>query len=401
MGNKPEKINLSAEQYVSLSETNKLYRNNQEWQILVKSFIKNCINRYGTSEVSKWIFDYWYPHGKALEYSLSYADSYMNNYQILYDTIKHYLPMAKMGGLGLNLTANESEISSIYNYMHLRKISFDFISITAFHTEGMHHVASLTTNPDYLSHKLKNLKKLAKIEFTPFILSEWSFDVSTRNYLHDSMFMASFIIKNLLENSKDFLDISYWLMSDLMIELTDTNQLLFGGNGLLSVEGLQKPSFFAYQFYRRLGKRIIDQGEGYMVTSNSMDSYQMLLYNYQHPKETYCTTYHSDINYKHLSEAFNEPRYVDISLSLHNLVNGHYKIKTYYLSEEHGSILNEWIKLGAIKNLSSSEITYLRNITQPSMHVEYTDETNEIIINRTINPFELVFIQISLEYKEI
>jgi hypothetical protein len=35
------------------------------------------------------------------------------------------------------------------------------------------------------------------------------------------------------------------------------------------------------------------------------------------------------------------------------------------------------------------------------MHVEYTDETNEIIINRTINPFELVFIQISLEYKEI
>jgi hypothetical protein len=58
-------------------------------------------------------------------------------------------------------------------------------------------------------------------------------------------------------------------------------------------------------------------------------------------------------------------------------------------------------KIRCHKNLSSSEITYLRNITQPSMHVEYTDETNEIIINRTINPFELVFIQISLEYKEI
>jgi xylan 1,4-beta-xylosidase len=105
MGNKPEKINLSAEQYISLSENNRLYKNSNEWQLLVKSFIKNCINRYGTSEVSKWIFDYWYPHGKALEYSLSYADSYMNNFVVLYDTIKHYLPMARVGGMGLKLNS--------------------------------------------------------------------------------------------------------------------------------------------------------------------------------------------------------------------------------------------------------------------------------------------------------
>jgi len=400
MGNKPEKINLSAEQYVSLSENNKLYRNNHEWQLLVKSFIKNCINRYGTSEVSKWIFDYWYPHGKALEYSLSYADNYMNNYQILYDTIKHYLPVARVGGMSLNITADETDISAIVNYTRLRKIPFDFISITAFHTEGYHHMPSLTTNPNYLTDKMIRLKKLTHIESIPLILAEWSFDVSTRNYLHDSLFMSSFIIKNLLENSDGFTDISYWLMSDLMIEFTDTNKLLFGGNGLLSVDGLPKPSYFAYQFYRRLGKRIIDKGDGYVITSNSIDSYQILLYNYQHPKETYCTQYQSDLNYHQIDEIFNEPEYQDISISLKNLVKGHYKIKTYLISEEHGSILNEWIKLGGIKNLSSNEISYLRNITQPSMHVKYSKETEEILINEVLKPFEVKLIQISLEYQE-
>jgi xylan 1,4-beta-xylosidase len=285
--------------------------------------------------------------------------------------------------------------------MRLKAISFDFISVSAFHTEGIHHVASLTTNPNYLSDKLSTLKSSLKLENEAIILAEWCFDVSTRNYLHDSIFMASFITKNLIENSNAFSDLSYWLMSDLMIEFSDTNQLLFGGNGLLSVDGLPKPSYFAYLFYRRLGKRVINQGDGYIITSNSMDTYQVLLYNYQHPKETYCTQYSSDFNYNRLSEVFNEPKNLDISIRIKNLVNGHYKIKTYLLSEAHGSILNEWITLGAIKNLSSSEITYLKNITQPSMHVEYTKETDTININKSLKPFELVFIQISLEYQEI
>lgn len=401
LGNKPEKINLSGEQYISLSENNSLYSNQREWQVLVKSFIKNCINRYGSSEVSKWLFDYWYPHGMSLIYKLSYADSYINNYQILYQTIKHYVPQAMVGGMGLNLTANEFDLANIVNYMSSKQVGFDFISFSAFHTESKLNTASLTSNPNYLTDKIKTFKQLVRIPQIPLILTEWSFDVSTRNYIHDSMFMASFIIKNLLENSHAFSDISYWLMSDLMIEFSDTNQLLFGGNGLISVDGLAKPSYFAYQFYRKLGKRVIHQGDGYIVTSNSIDSFQILLHNYQHPKETYCTQYRQDVHYTRMSEIFHEPKHVDITLILKNLFKSSYKIITYHLSEEHGSILNEWITLGSTKNLSNNEIAYLKNITQPSLHIEYTDEVDEIVINRALKPFEIVMIQISLEYHEV
>jgi xylan 1,4-beta-xylosidase len=400
LGNKPEKINLSAEQYVSLSEHNRLYRNTSEWQQLVKGFIKNCINRYGTSEVSKWMFDYWYPHGKALEYSLSYAEMYIHNYKILYDTIKHYLPMAMVGGMSLNITANEISISSIVNLMFLKKVPFDFISIAAFHTEGHHHMATLTTNPAYLTDKINTLKKLTHLGKTPLFLVEWSFDVSTRNYLHDSLYMASFIMMNLIEQSDPYTDMAYWLMSDLMIEFSDTNQVLFGGNGLLSVDGLPKPSYFAYLFYRRLGKRVIQKGPGYIVTSNSMDSYQVLLYHYQHPSEMYCMKYQQDLGYQHLDQIFHEHKQIEVNLKLDHLVKGHYRIKKYHISEKTGSILNEWIQLGAVNHLSHSEIMYLKNITQPALRIDYTEETESIHLSEMVKSHELLFIQISLEYKE-
>jgi beta-xylosidase/AraC-like DNA-binding protein len=400
LGNKPEKINFSAEQYVSLTENNRLYRNPHEWQQLVKGFIKNCINRYGTNEVSKWIFDYWYPHGKALEYSISYADMYISNYRILYDSIKHYLPTAMVGGMSLNITANETTISTILNLMMTRKVPFDFISISAFHTEGYHHIAHLTTNPHYLTDKVNTLKKLSHLGKTPLILAEWSFDVSTRNFLHDSLFMASFIMKNLIEQSAPFYDMAYWLMSDLMIEFTDTNQVLFGGNGLLSVDGLPKPSYFAYQLYRRLGKRVIKRGDGYIITSNSMDSYQVLLYHYQHPSELYCTQYQPDMHHDQVSKIFSDLKERSVQIKLDHLVKGHYRIKKYHISEENGTILNEWIHLGATSNLSKSEIQYLKNITQPALRIDYTDETDVIVLDETIKSHELLFIQIGLEYKE-
>lgn len=400
MGNKPEKINFSAEQYVSLSETNKLYRNSQEWQQLVKGFIKNCINRYGTTEVSKWIFDYWYPHGKALEYSLSYAEMYIHNYRILYDSIKHYLPMAMIGGMSLNMTGNESAVSSIVNMMMIKKVPFDFISITAFHTEDEVHMVSLTTNPNYLSDRVNHLKKNTSLSKIPLILAEWCFDVSTRNYLHDSLFMGSFILKNLIEQSDSFYDMAYWLMSDLMIEFTDTNHVLFGGNGLLSVDGLPKPSYFAYQFYRRLGKRIIQKGDGYVITSNSMDSYQVLLYHYQHPSETYCKSHHSDASYDVLSRMLSDQKMIQYSIRLSSLVKGHYRIKKHLLSADSGSILNEWIHLGGTNHLSNSEIQYLKNITQPAIRLSYSEETDLIQLDESLKSHEMMFIQISLEYKE-
>jgi len=400
LGNKPDKINLSAEHYISLSENNRLYRNPTEWQQLVKGFIKNCINRYGTSEVSKWIFDYWYPHGKALEYSLSYAENYISNYRILYDSIKHYLPIAMVGGMSLNLTAHELSISSILNYMFIKKVPFDFISITAFHTEALMQVPTLTTNPLYLLDKVNALKKLCNLTNTPLILAEWSFDVSTRNFVHDSIFMASFIIKNLIEQGDIFHDMAYWLMSDLMIEFSDTNQVLFGGNGLLSVDGLPKPSYFAYQFFRKLGKRIIQKGDGYIVTSDSMDSYQILLYHYHHPSEKYCNQYQSTTEHDQIGQIFDNSNLMSINIKLDHLVKGHYRVKTSSIADGIGSILDQWIHLGATSNLSSSEIQYLKHMTQPGLRIEYTDETDIIYLSESIRSHEIKLIQVSLDYKE-
>ncbi|MDQ0972214.1 xylan 1,4-beta-xylosidase [Neobacillus niacini] len=397
-GTQPRKINVNSSEYAYYSDNQSHFQTLDEWKEFLQSFIHHCVNRYGIAEVEKWRFELWLPHGSKLEYPIEGVKWYREHYKIMYQTIKRLLPNTQVGGFGYNISATEN---ILYDVISHEEITLDFITIACFHTEipRQEHLSTpyFTTNSEFLKQRITNiLNQFNKLEI-PIFVTEWNFGYTSRNFVNDSIFKALFITKNILENTDNIDAIGYWFLSDLTIEYKDTNNILFGGNGLLSVDGLKKPAYFAYQFLSHIGNQLIHKGDGYIITTDSRNSYQILLYNYSHPSDFFCLKFDSEINSKNVNGIFDHTHSKEFSIELINIPKGNYRIKSYKLNKEYGSILDNWIKIGQTQHITPSEIEYFNNITIPSQNIYYTTSDTSLHIQEILNINEVQLITIKLE----
>lgn len=401
IGSKPRKVNASSKEFLFYSDNQSLFKSLDDWQFFLQCFFNNCINRYGIAEVEKWKFEIWLPHGKHLEYTAEGIASFMNHYKIIHNVLKTALPSAQLGGFGYNISSNENFLEDVLNQLEDLSMPLDFLTIITFHLEipkkNDANLPYFTTKKDYLSHKLVALSKLLSKRNLPIIVAEWNFDYTSRNYMNDSIFKALFVVKNILENTHDVQSIGYWLLSDITSEYKDTNKMLFGGNGLLSIDGLKKPAYFAYQFLSMLGKNVIKKGKGYVITKSSRDTYQILLYNYVHPSDFFCLKYDTEITIYNVNDIFEEGAPKDMSIEIANISRGNYRVKTYVLNKDSGSILDEWIKMGAIQSITPIEINYFNSITVPSQSVYYAMDVDVLKLTHHLEVNEMHFLTIQLE----
>lgn len=90
---------------------------------------------------------------------------------------------------------------------------------------------------------------------------------------------------------------------------------------------------------------------------------------------------------------------LSVTIQLRNVREGKYSIKQYALNSEHGSLLDEWIRLSAPENIQQSEVDHLRNICVPKRQIFKTqsNETGDLILNCNLMPNEIDLFLIRLE----
>lgn len=398
MGNKPKKINIEMNKYTFKSEVQSTYRNIDEWQYFLSQFIVDFINRYGSEEIAKWKFELWLPHDQSLNYTSKSIESYIQHYQILFITLKTRIPNIKIGGIGYNAAANIAVIKKILDTLKSEDLYFDFFTFeTFFVLDDENRIPCLTSDQFYLSNIIKNIKKEMNPYKLPLVLSEYTFDVSSRNYIHDSVFQAIFVIENVLRNYQELDAIGYWNLSDLTSEYQDISKPLFGGNGMITTDGIPKPVFFANRFLSTLGSNLISQSDSHILTSKGIGSYQLLLHNYLHPSIFSIHKFINDISPDKINTIFNNPSDKTYSLTLSNLIPGKYRVKIYILNERYGSVIDEWCKLGIDIPIGSSEINYLKSKSIPFQTVNYYNVENELKLEGTILPNEVILCRIRYE----
>ncbi|MDR1584245.1 MAG: helix-turn-helix domain-containing protein, partial [Prevotellaceae bacterium] len=355
---KPIKISISTLSYLSLKMEIDLFSTPEDWKVLLQGFINNCINRYGIKEVEKWKFEYWAHHGIHLEFTSEWLNQFLDYFVISFKTIKSLLPEARIGGPGYNLSANNKMLSCILEGLRKTGIKPDFISVYSFHRDPpispSGEPSHFTTKPNCLSWRINTVKKeLQRFKFDcPIFITQWNFDYTSRNYLNDSTFTASFIVKNVLENMDIVSTVGYWVLSDLTADYADIDHILFGGNGLVSINGLLKPSYYAYYFLSLLGEKLVEKGENYIITTNGGNDYQILLYHYCHPADYYCLCGDTEVNKDNINGIFGDVLKKNISVCLKGILPGKYRIKKLTLNSHHGSVLDEWNKMTGVYDLS-------------------------------------------------
>jgi len=80
---------------------------------------------------------------------------------------------------------------------------------------------------------------------------------------------------------------SYWTFSDVFEEQGVVKTPLYGGYGLIAVDGIPKPAFNAFKLLHRLGKERIQIDSDYALLTRRRDgTLALALWNYVPPEQT-------------------------------------------------------------------------------------------------------------------
>lgn len=394
------------------------------WTDLVKEFIKHCINRYGLQEVESWYFEVW--NEPELEYVFWIGDreDYFEFYRETVLTIKSISNNLKVGGPSItHQTFKEGRwMEDFLIYCNRNHTPLDFVSLHIYPEdfspdedgiELIDKMGNQATNEEIMS-KYQYLKRIyfeenhtyntlkSAREKTKAILkdkidicvTEWSASSSDRNLISDTCFVATFIIKNVVQSIGQVDFLGYWTFTDIMEEFKLGISHFHGGFGLINKDGLKKPSYFAYYLLSKLGSEIIEQGDEYIITKDR-ENIQVLAFNFAYFDELFMKGDVSALKHKKRYDVYEHKLEKQINLTLKGL-NGKYKVTRYKLNRENGSVFDEWINMGAPENMTEEEIKYLKGQAQPKMKVEFIDVLDGIYtesIHIPVHGVELIVLE--------
>jgi len=224
-----------------------------QWATLITKLISHWVERYGVEEVRKWFFEVWNePNLKA--FWPSTQAEYFKLYRYTSQAIKKVDDQLHVGGPA---TAKDEWIPEFLHYCEKHELPVDFVSTHHYPTDALGSVGEDTVTQ--LAHSQRSiLRKWAQdvhrqAKGKPLYYTEWSASSDPRDTLHDQPYTAAFMVKTIMEATGLVLGYSYWTFTDIFEENYFPVRAFQGGFGLLTLQGVAKPAYRAYELLHRLG----------------------------------------------------------------------------------------------------------------------------------------------------
>ena len=381
-----------------------------KWCTLVESFFLHCMDRYSNEEVLSWFFEFWNEPEMTGVFWNDSMEEYLEFYQTTYQTIKNVSNKLMVGGPAVCIVQNLNLwLEKYFTFCDQAYCLPDFFSFHFYLHAGSlqevqdavlseFHRVTLTQDPEALSNSINSMATvLAKYGYNAenIYLTEWNASPSHRDLSHDTLFMASFLVKNILENAEKLKCFGYWVLSDLIEEYEVPNTTFHGGMGLITGNGIKKAGYYAFKLLNLLGDEVITSGPGYFLTKD-FSGYQLLLYNYCHFDPLYCSMDHSAISPTDRYPIFKDSFSKNFHFVLNGLSRAETKIREYLLSRSQGSAFDAWVEIGAPEILDNEDMQYLSQRAVPLMQKSTCNIQSGYSIQRLLKPHEVRLIKFFL-----
>ena len=107
----------------------------------------------------------------------------------------------------------------------------------------------------------------------------------------------------------------------------------------------------------------------------------------------------NEIEIENINQYTDDEDSLNLKFCFHNIKNGKYQIKQYYVNRKNGSVQDLWRQLGYSRELENSEIDYLKSVSMPGMKMETVQVKNGILtLENIIMPQEIRMIEILYRY---
>lgn len=285
-----------------------------EWARLIGALTRHFVERYGLDEVRQWYFEVWnepnlhaFWQGTRSQYFALYKASVQaikavdSRLRVGGPATSNFVPDDRFAGETEDLTRHKTHqardldaldwqgvwIDEFLTYCAAEKLPVDFVSThpypTDFALDGQQTLRGRSRGVDSLQKDIAWLREhvhRSAYPGAPLLLTEWSSSPTSRDYSHDFLPAANYIVHCNLQNAGRAQALSYWTFTDIFEEEGGGPEAFHGGFGLLNTQGIRKPAYWAYVFLHRLGEQVLLRGEQSIVTRSADGRIQALFYNY-------------------------------------------------------------------------------------------------------------------------
>lgn len=374
----------------------------EEWKELVHHFTTHCINRYGIIEVRKWYFEIWN------EPDYMWAGTKKDFYELYRSTV-HILrsidDKLKIAGPSVlsPIRENSSFANGFVDFVNKENLPLDAF---VYHIYGENDYAlqqgsiiSRLGDKQHFSDCINEFGKIAsklKVPVKEIFITEYNISTIHNNFLLDTMFAATHMLYNFLKNHSKVNGIATWTLSDIFEEDSELKGPFYGGFGMMTVEGIRKPTWYAQWFLSLLGDEIISQGEDYIITRKEEDI-QILAFNYVFYDKLYIAGDRSLLKYDSRYNVFEYQKDINYNFTINN-IDGIYEKRVYNLDREHGSAYDIFERMGSPEVFSREDAEYIKCKARPQMSVSTISVDNQLDIELQLPMHGIGMIQLRKKY---
>ncbi len=319
----------------------------KQWAALMVKLVGHWVERYGREEVKEWFFEVWNEPNLPAFWKGSQAD-YFTLYRHTVEAIKSVDPALKVGGPA---TAKNEWIEEFLAFCDKKKLPVDFVSTHHYPTDALGNESD-DTETQLATSRRGILREQAQDSFRrarglPVYYTEWNASSNPRDLLHDGPYAAAFVAKTIMDAHGLVKGYSFWTFTDIFEENYFPSVPFHGGFGLLTLHGVPKPAYRAYELLHRLGtEQLVVDGLHETVNAWAVrqdDSVTVLLTNHALPRHSIKV---EPVTVR-LREA-REPRQVHLER----------------IDETHANPARVWREMGAPEYLSTLQLEQLQAVSR-------------------------------------
>jgi len=185
--------------------------------------------------------------------------------------------------------------------------------------------------------------------------TEWSASYTPADPIHDSYHEAAYVLQKLKQVGNAANSMSYWVFTDIFEEPGPRYTPFHGGFGLLNIQGINKPAFYAYQLMNKLGTtELANTDNRSWVCKNDRGGIQALLWDYTYtlPDSTNNQSYYiKDLPAKSKGK---------VKVNLSHVPAGKYTLEIYKVGYKVNDAHTGYIDMGRPDQLSRQQVEKLK-----------------------------------------
>ena len=226
----------------------------KEWSAFIECLVSHLVERYGEREVSEWFFEVWNEPNLKKFWSGSQRE-YFKLYRHTVTAIKTVSPSLRVGGPA---TAKSEWIEEFVDFCERNDVACDFVSTHHYPNDGFERDGDVEqqlfqAQRGIMREVAQNTRSHARNR--PVYYTEWNSSSIQPDPLHDEPYAAAFAGSTILEAARLVDGFSFWTFSDIFEEKHFPSKPFHGGFGLLTLHGIPKPSYRAFELFHNLGDR--------------------------------------------------------------------------------------------------------------------------------------------------